>query len=148
MAGIYLQDMQSHEGEIKMMEAMHAPVVDNPSVPALSPQLANHLQVAPLIAIGTLWMRRNDLGLLWGNGDKGFARPVGQGIVGIRTPVTGSYDPVVEELVGKEPSGEVVREEGVGRMVSGLTIDLETRKRVKMFGRLLECRTASRFSMD
>lgn len=129
--------MQWHEGEAQVREAMHSPPTDNPTVPALSPQLANHLQVAPLIAIGTLDSAKRPWTTLWGNGDKGFARPIAEGTIGIRTPVTGKYDPVIEELFGKEASGEVVREEGEGRMISGLTIDLETRKRVKMYGRMI-----------
>jgi NAD(P)H-flavin reductase len=137
MAGIYLQEFSWHDGETKVQHDMHVPPMDNPTFPALSPQLANHLQIAPLIAIGTLDEHRQPWTTLWGNGDKGFARPVGQGIIGIRTPVTGKYDPVVESLFGKEPNGEVVREEGDGRMVAGLTIDLETRKRVKMYGRMI-----------
>ena len=133
-----MQDMPWHEGETKMRQSMHAPDLhDNPTVPTLSPQLANHLQVAPLIAIGTLDSEGRPWTTLWGNGDKGFARPVAEGIVGMRTPVTGRYDPVVEELFGKEATGQIVREEGEGRMVAGLTIDLETRKRVKMFGRMI-----------
>lgn len=135
-ASFYIQNMPWHEGESKVRKAMHAPDVDNPTVPALSPQLANHLQLAPLIAIGTLDSQGRPWTTLWGNGDKGFARPIGDGIVGIRTPVTGQHDPVIEELFGKDVNGQIVREEGKGRMVSGLTIDLETRKRVKMFGRM------------
>lgn len=63
-----------------------------------------------------------------------MARPLGGGIVGIRTQVAEKFDPVVEELVGKEPSSQAVKEEGSRSMVSGLTIDLVTRKRVKMYG--------------
>ena len=137
MAFIQMQTMEWHEGETKMRTEMHSPDHDNPTVPALSPQLANHLQIAPLICIGTLDSEGRPWTTLWGNGDKGFARPVAEGIIGIRTPVTGQYDPVVEELFGKEASGQVVHQEGTGRMVSGLTIDLETRKRVKMFGRMI-----------
>jgi len=73
---------------------------------------------------------------LWG-GEPGLARPLGGGIIGLKTPVIARHDPVIEELVGKEANGEVVREEGQGRMVSGLTIDLVTRKRVKMYGRMI-----------
>lgn len=129
--------MEWHDGEEEMHQAMHVPGgLDNPTVPALSPQLANHLQIAPLIAIGTLDGDGKPWTTLWG-GESGIARSLGGGIVGIRTAVTGKYDPVVEQLVGKEATGEVVREQGQGRMVSGLTIDLETRKRVKMYGRMV-----------
>lgn len=136
MASIYIQDMPWHDGEAAVRKSMRAPDTDNPTVPTMSAQLANHLQVAPLIAIGTLDKEGRPWTTLWGNGDKGFAQPMGAGIIGIKTPVAGKYDPVVEELVGKEANGTIIREEGKGRMVSGLTIDLETRKRVKMFGRM------------
>lgn len=137
MAFIQMQTLEWHQGEQEMRRAMHAPDTDNPTVPALSPQLANHLKIAPLIAIGTLDAGRRPWTTLWGNGAKGFAQPIAQGIVGIKTPITGHHDPVVEGLFGKEVTGEVVHEEGEGRMVSGLTIDLETRKRVKMYGRMI-----------
>jgi len=120
-----------------MHKAMHVPAnYDNPTVPTLSPQLANHLQVAPLLAIGTLDKQGRPWTTLCG-GEKGLARLLGGGIVGFKTPVTGKHDPVIEELVGKDATGQVVREEGEGRMVSGLTIDLKTRKRVKMYGRMI-----------
>lgn len=120
-----------------MHTLLNSPRHENPTIPALSPQLANHLQIAPLIAIGALDSEKRPWTTLWGSGYKAFARPIAQGIVGIRTPVTGQHDPVVESLFGKEATGEIVREEGEGRMVSGLTIDLDTRKRVKMFGRMV-----------
>lgn len=75
-----------------------------------------------------------------------LAQPLGRnGVMGIKAQVEGLWDPVVEVLVGgKEDGGSgsekfVVRreEEGKGRMISGLTIDLERRKRVKFFGRMV-----------
>lgn len=132
----FYQDAPWHSGETEMMKAMRAPLIDNPTYPALSPQLANHLQIAPLVAIGTLDKHGRPWTTLWG-GHKGLSQPLAEGIIGIKTPVTGKHDPVVEELVGKEATGQVVKEEGKGRMVSGLTIDLETRKRVKMYGRMI-----------
>lgn len=69
--------------------------------------------------------------------------------MGIKSQVEGLWDPVVEVLVGGKGDGDggsgsgsekvVVRreEEGKGRMISGLTIDLERRKRVKFFGRMV-----------
>ena len=119
-----------------MAKAMRVPDMDNPTFPALSPQLANHARIAPLIAIGTLGKQGRPWTTLWG-GEKGISQPIAQGILGIRSQVVRQYDPVVEELVGKDGDGAVVREEGVGRMVSGLTIDLETRKRTKLYGRMV-----------
>ncbi|KAK4905840.1 hypothetical protein LTR49_024931 [Elasticomyces elasticus] len=132
----FCQDMPWHDGEIKMRHIMKVPDHDNPTFPALSPQLANHFQVAPLIAIGTLDKQGRPWTTLWG-GEKGFARSLGGGFAGIRTQVTGRFDTVVEALVGKEATGEAFTEEGKGRMVACLTIDLETRKRVKMYGRMV-----------
>ncbi|OQN98417.1 hypothetical protein B0A48_15686 [Cryoendolithus antarcticus] len=132
----FYQDLPMHEGEVAMMKAMHAPVVDNPSFPAVSPQLANHLQIAPLIAIGTLDKQGRPWTTLWG-GQKGLAQSLGGNVIGIKTAVAGRHDPVVEELMGKEATGTIVREEGQGRMVSGVTMDLQTRKRVKLFGHMI-----------
>lgn len=82
-----------------------------------------------------------------------LAQPLGRnGVMGIKAQVEGLWDPVVEVLVGGKGDGDgggggsgsgservVVRreEEGKGRMISGLTIDLERRKRVKFFGRMV-----------
>ena len=132
----FFQEMAWHEGEVAMAKAMRVPDMDNPTVPTLSPQLANHARTAPLIAIGTLDKQGRPWTTLWG-GEKGISQPIAQGILGIRSQVVRQHDPVVEELVGKEGDGTVVREEGVGRMVSGLTIDLETRKRTKLYGRMV-----------
>ena len=126
-----------------MHKAMNVPENTNPTVPALSPQLGHHLQVAPLIAIGTTDKDGRPWTTLIG-GESGIARSLGSGIVGIRAVVTGRHDPVIEELVGKNATGEVVREVGPGRMIAGLTIDLETRKRVKMYGRMLAGALGSR----
>ncbi|KAI5370699.1 putative pyridoxamine 5'-phosphate oxidase, FMN-binding split barrel [Septoria linicola] len=125
-----------HSGEAEIQRKMQVHDLDNPTVPQLSPQLSNHLQIAPLISLGAL----DKDGRPWTTllaGQRPMSQPLGGGIIGIKTPITGKHDPVVEELVGKEASGQVVREEGQGRMVSGLTIDLETRKRVKLFGRMI-----------
>ena len=132
----FFQEMAWHEGEIAMAKAMRVPDMDNPTVPTLSPQLANHARIAPLIAMGTLDKQGRPWTTLWG-GEKGISQPIAEGILGIRSQVVRQHDPVVEELVGKEGDGTVVREEGVGRMVSGLTIDLETRKRTKLYGRMI-----------
>lgn len=130
------QEMPLHDGEMEMRKIMQVPFMDNPTVPMLSPQLANHLKIAPLIAIGTLDPEGRPWTTIWG-GEKGLSQPLGGNIIGIKTPVAGKHDPVVEILVGKETSGQIVKEEGTGRMVSGLTIDLSTRKRTKLFGRMV-----------
>ena len=140
---LFFGAMDFHPGEVQIQNKLQVHDLDNPTVPQLSPQLSNHLQIAPLIALGTLdndgWPITTLLG-----GSKPMSQPLGHGIIGIKTPVPGKHDPVVEELVGKEATGQVVREEGKGRMISGLTIDLETRKRVKLYGRMIAGALTSR----
>lgn len=141
------------------------PDFENPTIPHLSPLLSRQLQISPLIALGTIdcqgWPVTTLLGKSSGGGsgsgsvegeegEEPLAQPLGRnGVMGIKSQVEGLWDPVVEVLVGGKEDGDggrgsgnekfVVRreEEGKGRMISGLTIDLERRKRVKFFGRMV-----------
>ncbi|KAJ9667413.1 hypothetical protein H2201_002614 [Coniosporium apollinis] len=123
-------------GEETMHRLLRVPEQDNPTSSMLTPQAAFMLQRAPLLAVGTLDTSNRPWTTIWG-GEPGFSRSLGASIVGVRTAVDGKYDPVVETLVGGNGDGEVVRETGRGRMVGGLAIDLATRKRVKLFGRMV-----------
>ncbi|MFB8005077.1 pyridoxamine 5'-phosphate oxidase family protein [Nocardia sp. NPDC056000] len=75
-------------------------------------------------------------------GDAGVVRPVAAGVLGVharsRGPLLG-FDPVLEALfAGHElRDGVIARHEGGGKLVGGLAIDLETRSRVKISGRVL-----------
>lgn len=102
----------------------------------LSPQASSMLQRAPLLAFGTLDPEGRPWTTVWG-GRKGFSQPLGNSMIGIRTLVASKLDPVVEVLVGRDAKGEIVKEEGQGRLLSGLAIDLDTRKRVKLAGRMV-----------
>lgn len=125
-----------HRGE-DLMHRLHVlSDMDNPTVPMLSSQAARMLQNAPLLAIGTLDEDSRPWTSVWG-GEAGFACSLGQSIIGFRTPVAARYDPVVEALVGKTPDGGVAKEQGIGRMISGLPFDLASRKRVKIYGRMV-----------
>jgi len=129
--------MSWHRGEDLMHQKLQVPSdLDNPSVPMLSQQAARTLQQAPLFAVGTVDADQRPWTSIWG-GESGFSRPLGQSIIGVRTPVAATCDPVVEALVGSRPDGGIVKEEGSGRMISGLTIDLAARKRVKLYGRMV-----------
>lgn len=119
-----------------MHKALHVPDQDNPTVPMLYPPAASFLQRAPLLAIGTLDGEARPWTTIWG-GEPGFSQPLGQSIIGVRTAVSTRHDPVVGALVGTEADGEVVREEAKGRMVGGLAIDLESRRRFKYYGRMM-----------
>ncbi|QSS66426.1 oxidoreductase [Histoplasma capsulatum] len=125
-----------HEGEKKMHELMQSPEELNPSAPYLSPGAAHLVQRAPLIALGTIDSQGRPWATVWG-GEAGLAGPVAQSIIGIRNFVDKTYDPVVEALYGGKRNGEVVKEEGKGRLMSGLAVDMEARKRVKLMGRMV-----------
>ncbi|KAF2998649.1 hypothetical protein E8E13_007832 [Curvularia kusanoi] len=130
--------MSWNPGEQKMHTLLSLPPQDNPTSTALTPQASFMLQRAPLLAIGTLDDSLRPWTTLWG-GAPGFSEPIGGGFVGTRTLVDGRFDPVVQALVGGEGKGrgEVLQaQEGEGKMVSGLAIDLVSRKRVKVAGRM------------
>lgn len=124
------------EGEEKMQKLLQVPPQDNPTAAMLTPQASNMLQRAPLLAIGTLDSDLRPWTALWG-GAPGFSEPLGGGFVGTRTLVDGKFDPVVQALVGGKEKGEMLQPEGgEGKMFSGLAIDLVTRKRVKIAGKM------------
>ena len=57
-------------------------------------------------------------------------------MIGTRTLVDGQNDPVVQALVGEPKNGEMLRPQG-GKLISGLAMDLMTRKRVKLAGTMV-----------
>lgn len=132
----FYQALDFHEGEKMMQKKLRVPDMDNPTIPMLSPQASNMLQRAPLLAFGTLDLEGRPWTTVWG-GRKGFSQPLGNSMIGIRTSVASKLDPVVGVLVGRDAKGEIVKEEGEGRLLSGLAIDLNTRKRVKLAGRMV-----------
>ena len=93
------------------------------------------LQVSPLLAIGTLDSSHRPWTTIWG-GESGFARSLGSSIIGVKTLVDPTYDPVVKALVSGEADGEVASNAGAERLLSGLAIDLNARKRVKLAGKM------------
>lgn len=123
------------EGESKMHELLRVPNQDNPTSAMLTPQASFMLQRAPLLAIGTLDDQSRPWTALWG-GAPGFSEPIGGGFVGTRTLVDSKFDPVVQTLVGGAEKGEMLQPQDGGKMLSGLAIDLLTRKRVKIAGKL------------
>jgi len=126
-----------HDGEEQMHYLLGVPRdLDNPTVPGLNYYAHTLLPQAPLIAIGTLDAENRPWTTILG-GSPGLSQALNQTIIGIKTPVDYEFDPVVEAIFGKKPDGSIVREEGNGKMISALTIDLMKRKRVKLYGRLM-----------
>jgi hypothetical protein len=132
----YEAETQWHAGEEEMHKLLRVPNQDNPTSPYLTPHAANFLIRSPLIALGTLDSEGRPWTTLWG-GEPGFSRPIAQSIIGVKTTVDRLNDPVVEKLLGDTADGEVVQEKGAGKMVGGLAIDLENRRRVKLYGRMV-----------
>lgn len=128
------QAMDWHEGEVAMHNLVKDPGKDNPTSPFLTPFAASVLLSSPLLAVGTLDSSGRPWTSLWG-GESGFSRAVSQSVIGVKVPVDRRFDPVATILFGEDADGEVVHSRGPGRMLGGLAINLQARRRVKLFGR-------------
>ena len=137
MAYMMQEDLSFHSGEQKMHRLMHLPPSDNPTWPNLTPSAGYMLSRYPLLACGALDADGRPWTTIWA-GKPGFARPMGQSRIGIRTLIDRKYDPVVESLLGNTQGGEkIVRAKGREKIMAGLSIDLSQRKRVKLHGVML-----------
>ena len=127
-------DLGWHEGEKEMQDLLHVPPMENPTSNGLAPYAMRMLHSSPLLALGILDEDGRPWTTLLG-GKPGFARLLGRSTVGVKTLVDTKYDPVLQILFSGEQekagNGEVH-----GRLVSGLAIDLATRSRVKLAGRI------------
>ncbi|KAL7900147.1 hypothetical protein HDV63DRAFT_370496 [Trichoderma sp. SZMC 28014] len=132
-----------HHGERAMHRETRNPHLENPTSDGFPMPYAVRVMHSQLLALGTLDDEGRPWTTIWG-GERGFARPVAEGVLGIRSAVDKENDPVYgafwkssESKVSSEPGEEgIIRPEG-GKMMSGLSIDLETRDRVKLAGRLI-----------
>jgi hypothetical protein len=125
-----------NSGEEFMHQLLRVPPQGNPTSAMLTPQASFMLQHAPLLAFGTLDAQSRPWATLWG-GSPGFSEPLGGGLIGTRTPVDGKNDPVVRALMGDAEKGERMYQKDGGKIFAGLAIDLMTRKRVKIAGRVV-----------
>lgn len=118
-----------------MHEKLRAPTHENPTVPFLSPFGVRFLPSAPLIAIGAL----DNNGRPWTNlvgGEPGIARPLGSSNIGIRTLVDPEFDPVINILLSHQDQNETRPASADKHIISALSIDLATRNRLKLAGRI------------
>ncbi|PGH17377.1 hypothetical protein AJ80_04832 [Polytolypa hystricis UAMH7299] len=138
MAFVIAGSVPWHSGELHMHKLMRVPPDENPSAPYLSPGAAFLLRKSPLVALGTLDAQGRPWTSLWG-GEVGFAGALAsQTDIVLRSMVDTRYDPVVKALFREKTNGEIVKEErGEGRLMAGLPIDLESRRRVKLMGRMM-----------
>ena len=136
MANLHTSPVEWHEGEERMHSLLHVPHMDNPTIPGLSPHATRLLYLSSMLALGTLDDDDRPWTTLLG-GQAGFARSLGQSIIGVKTTVDRRYDPVIRLLVGDKSDGEVHEINKDGRPMSALGVHLATRDRVKLAGTTL-----------
>lgn len=126
-----------HDGEKKMHDLLQVPPRDNPTASSLTLGANFLLRQSPLLAIGAVDQEGRPWSTLWG-GEVGFATPLSDSTIEINTPVDGHHDPVAEILLHAGPKdANPSQEDPDTPLLSGLVIDLETRKRAKLHGRKL-----------
>ena len=127
--------LEWHEGEDQMHKLLKVPEIENPTSFGLTPFGERVLREAPLLALGTLDDDGRPWTTLWG-GEAGFAQPLSQSVLGFRTMVDDTHDPVLRILSQPEEAST-----GMGtqrrRPVSALSIDLATRTRLKISGEMV-----------
>ncbi|KAI1018169.1 hypothetical protein LB505_001403 [Fusarium chuoi] len=131
-----------HDGELAVQKQLKVPTRGNPTFPGLAPQYGMRVMQSPLVALGTLDSEGRPWTTVWG-GDRGFARPVAEGVLAFNSSVDASHDPVFRALwdgIDDEgvKQGVINRPNGSeGKGMAGLSIDLETRDRVKLVGNMI-----------
>ena len=124
---IYTNPLGWHEGESQIHKLLRVPEYDNPTSFGLGYSATLLVHLSSLLAVGTL----DDEGRPWTTvigGESGFARSMGNSVIGVKTNVGPKYDPVFEALLSEGARGKII---------SGLGIHLDTRERVKLSGRFL-----------
>lgn len=142
---LHLQQPSWHAGELAVHRLVHVPTPANPTAAGFPARYGHRVQQSPLVALGALDGGGRPWTTVWG-GTPGFARPIGHDLLMAGSLVDAEHDPVVSALFG-EGGGDGSRRyqmgpddfaSGGGKVVSGLSIDLATRDRVKVGGRLVE----------
>lgn len=127
-----------NDGEISLHRALKAPSMQNPTAAGLPQRYHWRIAQSPLMALGTVDDAGRPWTSVWG-GERAFARAVAADVIGISSGVS-RLDPVFETLWAGDTEGDRDGDgegDGVvemGRLMSGLAIDLETRDRVKLMG--------------
>lgn len=107
----------------------------NPTSQFLPPDAGHFVYQAPLVAIGII----DDWGNPWTTvfgGEPGIARPIGDSMIMMDTPAPNEDDPVLKFFLGSTPVNQTAQFHGKKPIMAGLAIDLESRTRVKLHGRL------------
>lgn len=146
---LHLQRPSWHAGELAVHKLVHVPTPENPTAAGFPARYGYRVQQSPLVALGALDDDGRPWTTVWG-GMPGFARPIGHDLLMAGSLVDAEHDPVISALfgsgTGKKDGVAGSRYQldqadfasGGGKVVSGLSIDLATRDRVKVAGRLVE----------
>ena len=135
MAIIREAAMPWHEGENIMHDLLKIPNYPNPTSLFLFPSAKYLLQNAPLLALGILDNEARPWTTIWG-GKAGLTRPLASSKVGIKAVVDQNYDPLAAILF-QGTKNKVGEEHVRGRMISGLSLDLDSRQRIKLYGTMV-----------
>lgn len=147
---LHLQRPTWHAGELAVHKLVRVPTRENPTAAGLPASYGYRVQASPLVALGALDGEGRPWTTVWG-GEPGFARPIGHDLLMAASLVDAEHDPVVSALFGGGGGDGSTKTSdrryqmdpadfasGGGKVVSGLSIDLGTRDRVKLGGRLVE----------
>lgn len=143
---LHLERADFHQGEKAIHALLRIPHSSNPTQVGLPARFALRVAASPLVAFGTLDDEGRPWTSVWG-GEVGFTTPLEHGVLAVQSAADARYDPVAKSLFGTRTDGKlsdepyhITREElerGGGRVMAGLSIDLATRDRVKLGGRLV-----------
>lgn len=117
-----------------MHSLLRVPEMENPTFPGLSSYGCHLVLTSPLLALGALDKQGRPWTTIIG-GEPTCMRPMGRSIIAVNSLVDLKYDPVLEII------REVQGQDGEnGSIIGGLPIDLASRNRVKLSGRLISGR--------
>jgi hypothetical protein len=119
-------------GEVEMHDKFKVQFRENPTASGLPQRYHGRIMQSPLVALGTLDNKGRPWTTIWG-GERGFARAVAEDVLGLNSTVS-RFDPVFEILWGDETGGGSDAVVEMNKLMSGLSIDPETRDRVKLIG--------------
>ncbi|KAK4175277.1 hypothetical protein QBC36DRAFT_331792 [Triangularia setosa] len=137
MATLQEQVKGWHDGERAIHSLLKVPTSsrENPTNVGLSWSHGGRVSASPLIAIGTLDDQGRPWTSVWG-GERNFARQITPDRLAIASLVDKFHDPVIKALgLNGLVDGELGQTSG-DKAISGLSIDLESRDRVKLAGKV------------
>ena len=121
----------------------------NPTSTAFPPAHGKRIAENELMAVGALDDSGRPWTTVWG-GQRGFADRIAEGTLRIRALVDGIHDPVTQALLPLPVDGRQLprypddaSDDGL-KLISGMSIDFESRDRVKVMGRLLAAKILER----